>query len=228
MSRHIGLEVDDVVKASLPARLCVSAIRLLAYIGIGVDIIIFDTLTQDVLIAMFIAIGVTAFAMLVINYLAEYRDWKYKKQVEYVKALEEDAEKAVKPDMAFSKIYIITLGVSLVFVTIVSAFLTPYIVGFIAPESEAIAYFFGGIVVTGAMALYLDKNIARAVADGSFKQKEVKAEEAVIKALEDKFLKPAEVDSPAVAMSDAMEQKLKEGLENLLANLFKNDTEKKD
>jgi len=229
MSRHIGQNVDDVATALLPARLCMSAIRLLAYIGIGVEIIIFDTLTTDMLIAMVIAIILTAAIMLVINYLVEYRDWKYKKLVEYATALKTDAESAVKPVTAFSKVYIATLGVSLVLASFISAFITPLVVDVLSSAPEPYMYFFAGIIVTGVMALYLDRKVARAVADGTFKQKEIKMEEAIIQNLEDKFLKNSE-DAPSVTMSDEMVESMKAKFAEFMASIFQptTDDQKKD
>lgn len=192
MPKHV-----DPIQISNAASLAVAPARHLSKLTgvsvgtIGASVMIFDTISQDALTAMIIAIIVTALAFLAINYLAEYRDWKYKHQLEYEDALNKLGNKAVKPDLNFSSIYVVSLIVSMVLVSVIAAFTVPLAVKFFVYDPELAAepttYFFVSIVFVSIFALFVDKTICRPVADGSFKAKESQVEEQVIADLERKF-----------------------------------------
>lgn len=178
---------------------------------------IFDTISQDALIAMIIAIVVTAVAFLVINYLAEYRDWKYNKQLEYEADLNKLGKDAKKPDLHFSTVYILTLVVSLAFISIIAVFTVPLLVKFFvydpALQAEFTTYFFVAVLFVAVLALFFDKAICRPVADGYFKAKESELEDVVIAELEQKF------QSGNGSLSNEAQAKLLEAINSALRNI---------
>lgn len=157
----------------------------------GAHIMLFDTIPKDSLWAMVIAVVATAVVILAINYLAEYRDWKFEKQIEYEAALNSEGKDAVKPVLNFSWLYAVAIVASFAIVSVVAVFIVPLAVKFFVydPELavEPATYFFIAVVVTACLALFFDKKIARPAIDSIFKARESAAEDIVIADLEKKF-----------------------------------------
>lgn len=173
-----------------PARHIPKLAKVSAATGASI-IMLFDTIPQDNIVAMVIAIAVTGIAFLAINYLAEFRDWKYKHQLEYEEQLNKLGGKAVKPNLSFSYIYIISLLVSLALVGVIAVFFVPILVkSFVFDPTlvnEPTTYFTVALIFTSVFALFVDKKICRPLADGSFKAKESELEDKVIEDLEAQF-----------------------------------------
>ena len=197
--------VCTAVCVMLPARLVILGFTVLA--GLGVNLMLgIENLAMESAIAMVVAIVLAPLAVLVINYLLEYRDWKDDQNKAYIdelkSALAAGEDKPERPDVAFSRVYICALAVSVVIASVLSFFIVPTLTGRVfGGDAEMCHYFAVGFCVSAVLALYLDKRLARATADGTIKNKELKAEECIVETLEGKFQTVAD-SVPKTPMND--------------------------
>lgn len=179
-----------------------------------------EGLSTGCAVAMVVAIVLVPLVILVINYLLEYRDWKDDQNTKYIEELKEalatNTEKPAKPVTEFNKVYIYSLVVSVLLASIIGYFLVPQITEFVMRDAvaEPAHYFAVGAVFSGIITLYLDKKVARSIADGTLKQKELEFEEELASTLESKF-QSADKNAPAKKMSSYAKAKLQEFLESL-------------
>ena len=212
-----GLEydIDELYRLSLPARMTCTAISLLTPIGC-------DTMIENLPQEYFIAVILTAIAVgaifLVIMYLCQYEDWKANTLTAYIERLNSVGAPAMddKPDTAFSKVYIASLGVSLILSTAASVFIAPIVVDLACQTVTLTSYVAVTSVVAVVLAMFLDGELAHAIADKSFKAKYNKAQELVVKKLEDVFRADAEAMAPQAVMTDEALAKLAEMLKGKL------------
>ena len=192
-----------------------TAISLLTPIGC-------DTMIENLPQEYFIAVILTAIAVgaifLVIMYLCQYEDWKANTLTAYIERLNSVGAPAMddKPDTAFSKVYIASLGVSLILSTAASVFIAPIVVDLACQTVTLTSYVAVTSVVAVVLAMFLDGELAHAIADKSFKAKYNKAQELVVKKLEDVFRADAEAMAPQAVMTDEALAKLAEMLKGKL------------
>ena len=208
---NLDYDIDELYRLSLPARMTCTAISLLTPIGC-------DTMIENLPQEYFIAVILTAIAVgaifLVIMYLCQYEDWKANTLTAYIERLNSVGAPAMddKPDTAFSKVYIASLGVSLILSTAASVFIAPIVVDLACQTVTLTSY----VAVTVVLAMFLDGELAHAIADKSFKAKYNKAQELVVKKLEDVFRADAEAMAPQAVMTDEALAKLAEMLKGKL------------
>lgn len=208
-------DIDELYRLSLPARMTCTAISLLTPIGC-------DTMIENLPQEYFIAVILTAIAVgaifLVIMYLCQYEEWKANTLTAYIERLNSVGAPAMddKPDTAFSKVYIASLGVSLILSTAASVFIAPIVVDLACQTVTLTSYVAVTSVVAVVLAMFLDGELAHAIADKSFKAKYNKAQELVVKKLEDVFRADAEAMAPQAVMTDEALAKLAEMLKGKL------------
>ena len=212
---NLEYDIDELYRLSLPARMTCTAISLLTPIGC-------DTMIENLPQEYFIAVILTAIAVgaifLVIMYLCQYEDWKANTLTAYIERLNSVGAPAMddKPDTAFSKVYIASLGVSLILSTAASVFIAPIVVDLACQTVTLTSYVAVTSVVAVVLAMFLDGELAHAIADKSFKAKYNKAQELVVKKLEDVFRADAEALAPQAVMTDEALAKLAEMLKGKL------------
>ena len=212
---NLDYDIDELYRLSLPARMTCTAISLLTPIGC-------DTMIENLPQEYFIAVILTAIAVgaifLVIMYLCQYEDWKANTLTAYIERLNSVGAPAMddKPDTAFSKVYIASLGVSLILSTAASVFIAPIVVDLACQTVTLTSYVAVTSVVAVVLAMFLDGELAHAIADKSFKAKYNKAQELVVKKLEDVFRADAEAMAPQAVMTDEALAKLAEMLKGKL------------
>ena len=212
---NLEYDIDELYRLSLPARMTCTAISLLTPIGC-------DTMIENLPQEYFIAVVLTAIAVgaifLVIMYLCQYEDWKANTLTAYIERLNSVGAPAMddKPDTAFSKVYIASLGVSLILSTAASVFIAPIVVDLACQTVTLTSYVAVTSVVAVVLAMFLDGELAHAIADKSFKAKYNKAQELVVKKLEDVFRADAEALAPQAVMTDEALAKLAEMLKGKL------------
>ena len=211
----LDYDIDELYRLSLPARMTCTAISLLTPIGC-------DTMIENLPQEYFIAVILTAIAVgaifLVIMYLCQYEEWKANTLTAYIERLNSVGAPAMddKPDTAFSKVYIASLGVSLILSTAASVFIAPIVVDLACQTVTLTSYVAVTSVVAVVLAMFLDGELAHAIADKSFKAKYNKAQELVVKKLEDVFRADAEAMAPQAVMTDEALAKLAEMLKGKL------------
>lgn len=163
------------------------------------------------------ALGVAAI-FLAIMYLCQYEDWKAGTLASYIDKLNAIGAPAMddKPDTGFSKVYIASLAVSLVLSTVASVFIAPFAVDLVCDVPCLTAYVVVTAVVAVVLAIFLDGEIAHAIADKSFRSKYNKVQEAVIDELEGVFRADSEAAAPQAVMTDEALAKLAEMLKGKL------------
>lgn len=212
---NLEYDIDELYRLSLPARMTCTAISLLTPIGC-------DTMIENLPQEYFIAVILTAIAVgaifLVIMYLCQYEEWKANTLTAYIERLNSVGAPAMddKPDTAFSKVYIASLGVSLILSTAASVFIAPIVVDLACQTVTLTSYVAVTSVVAVVLAMFLDGELAHAIADKSFKAKYNKAQELVVKKLEDVFRADAEAMAPQAVMTDEALAKLAEMLKGKL------------
>ena len=212
---NLEYDIDDLYRLSLPARITCTAISLLTPIGC-------DTMIENLPQEYFVAVILTAIAVgaifLVIMYLCQYEEWKANTLTAYIERLNSVGAPAMddKPDTAFSKVYIASLGVSLILSTAASVFIAPIVVDLACQTVTLTSYVAVTSVVAVVLAMFLDGELAHAIADKSFKAKYNKAQELVVKKLEDVFRADAEAMAPQAVMTDEALAKLAEMLKGKL------------
>ena len=212
---NLEYDIDELYRLSLPARMTCTAISLLTPIGC-------DTMIENLPQEYFIAVVLTAIAVgaifLVIMYLCQYEEWKANTLTAYIERLNSVGAPAMedKPDTAFSKVYIASLGVSLILSTAASVFIAPIVVDLACQTVTLTSYVAVTSVVAVVLAMFLDGELAHAIADKSFKAKYNKAQELVVKKLEDVFRADAEAMAPQAVMTDEALAKLAEMLKGKL------------
>lgn len=212
---NLDYDIDELYRLSLPARMTCTAISLLTPIGC-------DTMIENLPQEYFIAVILTAIAVgaifLVIMYLCQYEEWKANTLTAYIERLNSVGAPAMddKPDTAFSKVYIASLGVSLILSTAASVFIAPIVVDLACQTVTLTSYVAVTSVVAVVLAMFLDGELAHAIADKSFKAKYNKAQELVVKKLEDVFRADAEAMAPQAVMTDEALAKLAEMLKGKL------------
>ena len=212
---NLEYDIDELYRLSLPARMTCTAISLLTPIGC-------DTMIENLPQEYFIAVVLTAIAVgaifLVIMYLCQYEEWKANTLTAYIERLNSVGAPAMddKPDTAFSKVYIASLGVSLILSTAASVFIAPLVVDLACQTVTLTSYVAVTSVVAVVLAMFLDGELAHAIADKSFKAKYNKAQELVVKKLEDVFRADAEAMAPQAVMTDEALAKLAEMLKGKL------------
>lgn len=212
---NLEYDIDELYRLSLPARMTCTAISLLTPIGC-------DTMIENLPQEYFIAVILTAIAVgaifLVIMYLCQYEEWKANTLTAYIDRLNSVGAPAMedKPDTAFSKVYIASLGVSLILSTAASVFIAPIVVDLACQTVTLTSYVAVTSVVAVVLAMFLDGELAHAIADKSFKAKYNKAQELVVKKLEDVFRADAEAMAPQAVMTDEALAKLAEMLKGKL------------
>ena len=212
---NLEYDIDELYRLSLPARMTCTAISLLTPIGC-------DTMIENLPQEYFIAVILTAIAVgaifLVIMYLCQYEEWKANTLTAYIERLNSVGAPAMddKPDTAFSKVYIASLGVSLILSTAASVFIAPIVVDLACQTVTLTSYVAVTSVVAVVLAMFLDGELAHAIADKSFKAKYNKAQELVVKKLEDVFRADAEALAPQAVMTDEALAKLAEMLKGKL------------
>lgn len=212
---NLDYDIDELYRLSLPARMTCTAISLLTPIGC-------DTMIENLPQEYFIAVILTAIAVgaifLVIMYLCQYEEWKANTLTAYIERLNSVGAPAMddKPDTAFSKVYIASLGVSLILSTAASVFVAPIVVDLACQTVTLTSYVAVTSVVAVVLAMFLDGELAHAIADKSFKAKYNKAQELVVKKLEDVFRADAEAMAPQAVMTDEALAKLAEMLKGKL------------
>ena len=211
----LDYDIDELYRLSLPARMTCTAISLLTPIGC-------DTMIENLPQEYFVAVILTAIAVgaifLVIMYLCQYEEWKANTLTAYIDRLNSVGAPAMedKPDTAFSKVYIASLGVSLILSTAASVFIAPIVVDLACQTVTLTSYVAVTSVVAVVLAMFLDGELAHAIADKSFKAKYNKAQELVVKKLEDVFRADAEAMAPQAVMTDEALAKLAEMLKGKL------------
>ena len=212
---NLEYDIDELYRLSLPARMTCTLISLLTPIGC-------DTMIENLPQEYFIAVILTAIAVgaifLVIMYLCQYEEWKANTLTAYIERLNSVGAPAMddKPDTAFSKVYIASLGVSLILSTAASVFIAPIVVDLACQTVTLTSYVAVTSVVAVVLAMFLDGELAHAIADKSFKAKYNKAQELVVKKLEDVFRADAEAMAPQAVMTDEALAKLAEMLKGKL------------
>lgn len=212
---NLEYDIDELYRLSLPARMTCTAISLLTPIGC-------DTMIENLPQEYFVAVILTAIAVgaifLVIMYLCQYEEWKANTLTAYIERLNSVGAPAMddKPDTAFSKVYIASLGVSLILSTAASVFIAPIVVDLACQTVTLTSYVAVTSVVAVVLAMFLDGELAHAIADKSFKAKYNKAQELVVKKLEDVFRADAEAMAPQAVMTDEALAKLAEMLKGKL------------
>lgn len=212
---NLEYDIDELYRLSLPARMTCTAISLLTPIGC-------DTMIENLPQEYFVAVILTAIAVgaifLVIMYLCQYEEWKANTLTAYIERLNSVGAPAMddRPDTAFSKVYIASLGVSLILSTAASVFIAPIVVDLACQTVTLTSYVAVTSVVAVVLAMFLDGELAHAIADKSFKAKYNKAQELVIKKLEDVFRADAEAMAPQAVMTDEALAKLAEMLKGKL------------
>ena len=212
---NLEYDIDELYRLSLPARMTCTAISLLTPIGC-------DTMIENLPQEYFVAVVLTAIAVgaifLVIMYLCQYEEWKANTLTAYIERLNSVGAPAMedKPDTAFSKVYIASLGVSLILSTAASVFIAPIVVDLACQTVTLTSYVAVTSVVAVVLAMFLDGELAHAIADKSFKAKYNKAQELVVKKLEDVFRADAEAMAPQAVMTDEALAKLAEMLKGKL------------
>ena len=212
---NLDYDIDELYRLSLPARMTCTAISLLTPIGC-------DTMIENLPQEYFVAVILTAIAVgaifLVIMYLCQYEEWKANTLTAYIDRLNSVGAPAMedKPDTAFSKVYIASLGVSLILSTAASVFIAPIVVDLACQTVTLTSYVAVTSVVAVVLAMFLDGELAHAIADKSFKAKYNKAQELVVKKLEDVFRADAEAMAPQAVMTDEALAKLAEMLKGKL------------
>ena len=184
---------------------------------IGCDTMI-ENLPQEYFMAVVLtALGVAAI-FLAIMYLCQYEDWKAGTLASYIDKLNAIGAPAMddKPDTGFSKVYIASLAVSLVLSTVASVFIAPFAVDLVCDVPCLTAYVVVTAVVAVVLAIFLDGEIAHAIADKSFRSKYNKVQEAVIDELEGVFRADSEAAAPQAVMTDEALAKLAEMLKGKL------------
>lgn len=177
-----------------------------------------ENLPQQYLVAVILtALGV-ATIFLAIMYLCQYEDWKAKTLEQYVAKLNTLGAPAMdeRPDTGFSKVYIASLGVSLILSTAASVFLAPLAVDLICHVETLTSYVVITAVVATVLAIFLDGEIAHAIADKSFRAKYNRTQEIVVSKLEDVFRADSAAAAPQAVMTDEALAKLAELLKGKL------------
>lgn len=170
----------------------------------------------------FFAVILTALAVgalfLIIMYLCQYEDWKADTLAIYIDKLNTIGAPAMeeKPETGFSRIYIISLAVSLVISTVATVFVAPIVAGLVSVDPGMTAYVAITAAVATVLAIFLDGEIAHAIADKSFKSKYNRAQQAIIKSLEDVFRADSAAAAPQAVMTDEALAKLAELLKSKL------------
>lgn len=202
-------DVQALVQLSVPARMAWALVSLLTLIGC-------DTMIENLPQEYFLAVLLTAIAVgaifLVIMYLCQYEDWKADTLTNYIDRLNTIGAPAMdeKPDTGFSKVYIASLGVSLILSTAASVFLAPIAVDLVCHTVNVTSYVMVTAVVAVVLAIFLDGELAHAIADKSFKAKYNRAQEIVVSKLEDVFHADAEAAAPQAVMTDEFIAKIAE------------------
>ena len=109
-----------------------------------------------------------------------------------------------------------SLGVSLILSTVASVFLAPIAVELVCDTVSLTSYVVVTAVVAVVLAIFLDGEVAHAIADKSFKAKYNRAQELVVAKLEDVFRADAEALAPQAVMTDEALAKLAELLKGRL------------
>lgn len=213
--RCVKHEVSSLVRLSGPARIGWTAASYLTMIGSDTMI---EHLPQQYFSAVLITAIAVAFLFLVVMYLCRYEDWKADTLALYIDKLNTLGAPAMddRPDTAFSKVYIASLGVSLILSTAASVFISPIVVDFVASTPCLTSYVVVTSVVAVVLAIFLDGELAHAIADKSFRSKYNKIQETVVSELEGVFLKDREAAAPQAVMTDEALAKLAELLKSKL------------
>ena len=177
-----------------------------------------ENLPQQYFLAVVITAVAVAAIFLAIMYLCQYEDWKAGTLTTYIEKLNALGAPAMdeKPDTGFSKVYIASLVVSLILSTAASVFVAPLAVDLVCSEPCLTSYVVVTAVVAVVLAIFLDGEIAHAIADKSFRAKYNKAQEAIVSELEGVFLKDSEAAAPQAVMTDEALAKLAELLKGKL------------
>lgn len=211
----LDYDIEELYRLSIPARMACASTSLLTLIGCDTMI---ENLPQEYFVAVVLtAIGVAAL-FLVIMYLCQYEDWKANTLTAYIDRLNSIGAPAMddKPDIGFSKVYIASLGVSLILSTVASVFLAPIAVELVCDTVGLTSYVVVTAVVAVVLAIFLDGELAHAIADKSFKAKYNKAQELVVAKLEEVFRVDSEALAPQAVMTDEALAKLAEMLKGKL------------